>query len=100
MRSKLKFLPALVLLVLLAAPALAIFGPPSETFVGRVNFVQETNFSLITNDNRVVRIMIAQDRKLPPEVQLGVLVEVRAVQGEDQLWYLDKFERIQLQPNG
>ncbi len=100
MRSKLKFFSALVVLVLLAGPALAIFGPPSETFVGRVNFVQQTNFSLITKDNRVVRIMIAQDRKLPPEVQLGVVVEVRAVQGDDQLWYLDKFERIQLQPNG
>ena len=100
MRSKSLILASLLLLVALATPALAgLFGPPTETFKGRVNFLQMTNFTLLTEDNRMVRIMVPRDRKVPPEVQVGVMVEVAAVQGSDQLWYLDKFERIQLQPN-
>ncbi len=98
MRSK-SILLASLLLVALIGPALALFGPPTETFKGRVNFLQATNFTLLTDDNRMVRIMVPTDRRVPPEVQLGVVVEVLAVQGQDQLWYLDKFERIQLQPN-
>jgi hypothetical protein len=99
MRSKSLLLASLLILITLVAPASALFGPPTETFTGRVNFLQQTNFTLLTNDNKLVRILVPGDRKVPPEVQLGVVVEVLAVQGNDQLWYLDKFERIQLQPN-
>lgn len=99
MRSKTMILASLLLLLALVAPASALFGPPTETFKGRVNFLQATNFVLITDAGQMVRIMVPQDKRVPAEVQLGVVVEVTAVQGSDQLWYLDKFERIQLQPN-
>lgn len=99
MRAKSPLIHILFLLVLCAGPALALFGPPSETFKGRVNFLQATNFSILTDDNRLVRIMVAQDRQVPAEVQLGVKVEVKAVQGEDGLWYLDKFKKIELLPS-
>lgn len=99
MRSKTLILASLLLLVALMAPASALFGPPTETFKGRVNFLQATNFTMLTDDNKLVRIMVPRDRTIPAEVQLGVVVSVRAVLGSDQLWYLDKFERIQLQPN-
>lgn len=99
MRSKSIALVSLFLLVALIGPASALFGPPTETFKGRVNWMQATNFTLLTEQNKLVRIMVPRDKRLPAEVQLGVLVEVTAVQGQDQLWYLDKFERIQLQPN-
>lgn len=99
MRSKTFSLLAMLLLVALLAPASALFGPPTATFKGRVNFLQPTNFTLLTDDNKLVRIMVPRDKTVPAEVQLGVVVHVAAVQGSDQLWYLDKFERIQLQPN-
>lgn len=99
MRSKTLLLTSLLLLLTLVAPASALFGPPTETFKGRVNFLQATNFVLMTDGGQMVRIMVPQEKRLPAEVQLGVVVEVTAVQGSDQLWYLDKFERIQLQPN-
>lgn len=99
MRSKTNLIAGLLLLVALMAPASAgLFGPPTQTFQGRVNYIQPTNITLLTNDSKMVRIM-TRDRKVPAEVQIGVVVKVRAVLGEDQLWYLDKFERIQLQPN-
>jgi hypothetical protein len=99
MRSKSILIASLLILVALMGPASALFGPPTETFKGRVNFLQATNFTLLTEGNQLVRILVPRDKRIPAEVQLGVLVEVLAVQGDDQLWYLDKFERIQLQPN-
>lgn len=98
MNAKTKVI-ALLLLLAIAAPALALFGPPTKTFKGRVNFIQPTNFTMMTDRNTLVRIMVAQDRRVPTEVQLGVKVEVKAVQGNDGLWYLDKFEKIELQPS-
>ena len=98
MRSKTPILVSLLLLIALIAPASALFGPPTETFKGRVNFLQATNFTLIGGDNKMVRIMVPRDKKVPPEVQLGVVVEVTAEWGDDQQWHLDKFEHIYLQP--
>ena len=98
MRSKSPILAILLLLFCCAAPAVAIFGPPTERFTGRINFLQKTNFTLLTDQNKLVRIMVAMDRQVPAEVQLGVKVKVKAVQGNDGRWYLDKFEEIQLQP--
>lgn len=99
MRSKLSILLGILVLVLLSAPVAALFGPPTQTFVGRINFIQPTNFTLLSEQNQMVRILVPRDKRLPAEVQLGVVVQVRAVLGEDQQWYLDQFERIQLQPN-
>lgn len=99
MRGKTPIISILLLLMLGAAPALALFGPPTETFKGRVNFIQQTNFTLLTDENKLVRIMVAQDRSVPPTVQLGVKVEVKAVQGDDGLWYLDEFKKIELLPS-
>ncbi len=99
MRSKSVIMTGLLLLALLISPAAAIFGPPTQVFKGRVNFIQATNFTLITNDNQIVRILVdAEKTRIPSEVQLGVEVEVRAVQGEDQRWYLEEFEKINLTP--
>jgi len=98
MRAKTPIVALFFLLVLCAAPALALFGPPTQTFSGRVNFMQPTNFTILTDDSKMVRIMVAQDRTVPPQVQLGVLVSVKAVLGQDGRWYLDKFEKIGLQP--
>lgn len=93
-------LAVLILLLALVLPAAAgLFGPPRTTYKGYVNFLQATNFTILTANNQVARVIVPSDRKIPPEVQLGVYVEVSAVQGSDQLWYLDKFTRIQLQPN-
>lgn len=99
MRGKTSMISILLMLVLCAAPSLALFGPPTETFKGRVNFIQQTNFTLLTQDNRLIRIMVAQDRTVPTTVQLGVKVEVKAVQGDDGLWYLDEFKKIELLPS-
>lgn len=99
MRAKSPLIVILLFLTLFASPALALFGPPTETFKGRVNFLQATNFSLLTDDNKLVHIMVAQDRRIPAEVQLGVRVEVKAVQAEDGMWYLDKFKKIELLPS-
>ena len=90
---------AIVLLILIcAAPSVAIFGPPTKNFKGRVNFIQPTNFTILTDDSQFIRIMVASDRKVPTEVQVGILVEVKAVQGNDGRWYLDKFKKIGLTP--
>jgi hypothetical protein len=100
MRSESTILVAMLLLLALVVPASAgLFGPTTETFKGRVNFLQQTNFTLLTDNNQLVRILVARDKRVPAEVQLGVLVEVTAVLGTDRQWYLDKFEKIQLQPN-
>ncbi len=99
MRAKTLNLASLLLLLALIVPAAALFGPPSATYRGRVSYMQPTNFVLMGDRGETIRIMVPRDRKVPPEVQLGVLVEVDAVQGNDSLWYLDKFTRIQLQPN-
>lgn len=99
MRAKLPlFAIMLTIFLCAAAPTLALFGPPSQVFRGRVNFIQLTNITLLTEESQLVRIMVASDRTVPPEVQLGVVVEVKAVQGKDGLWYLDKFEKIELTP--
>lgn len=99
MRAKSPILAILLFLMLCAGPVLALFGPPTETFKGRVNFLQATNFSILTDSNQLVRIMVAQDRSVPPQVQLGVKVEVKAVQGQDGFWYLDEFKKIELMPS-
>lgn len=101
MRSKSYFLIGLLVLAFLvpATAQLNIFGPPELLIKGRVNFIQPTNFTVLTDDNQIVRVLVdAEKQQLPAEVQLGVLVEVRAVQGEDKLWYLKGFEKIQLTP--
>lgn len=98
-RSKPQILLGLLLVLALLAPASAgLFGPPTQVFKGRVNFVQATNFTVLTDQNTIIRIMVLKGERLPAELQLGVKVEVKAVLGEDKLWYLDKFEKIQLQP--
>lgn len=99
MRSKTLTLASLLLLLALVVPAAALFGPPTATYRGRVTYMQPTNFMLMGDRGESIRIMVPRDRKVPPEVQLGVLVEVETVQGNDKQWYLDKFRRIQLQPN-
>ncbi len=97
--SKPKILLGLLLVLALLAPASAgLFGPPTQVFKGRVNFIQPTNFTVLTDKNDMIRIMVFKGEKLPAELQLGVQVEVKAVQGQDKLWYLDKFEKIHLQP--
>lgn len=98
MRAKLPIATLLLAILFLAAPTVALFGPPSYVFKGRVNYIQPSNFTLLTDDAKMVRIMVAMDRKIPTELQLGVKVEVKAVQGTDGLWYLDKFEKIELYP--
>ncbi len=99
MRSKTSLLVGLLLLLALLAPASAgLFGPPTEVFKGRINFLQQTNFTVLTENNQLVRILVQSGQRVPAEVQLGVQVEVKAIQGPDRLWYLDKFEKIQLQP--
>lgn len=99
-RSKPKLLLGLLLVLTLLAPASAgLFGPPSYVFKGRVNYIQPTNFTLLTDDNQMYRIMIFKGERLPAEIQLGVQVEVKAVQGQDSLWYLDKFEKVKLLPS-
>ena len=98
MRAKLPLFAIMLTILFCAAPTLALFGPPSQVFRGRVNFIQPTNITLLTEQSQLVRIMVASDRSVPPEVQLGVVVEVKAVQGNDGLWYLDKFEKIELTP--
>lgn len=99
MRSKTFIVTGLLLLALIVAPAAAIFGPPTQVFKGRINFIQPTNFTLLTTDNQIVRILVdAEKQRIPSEVQLGVEVEVRAVQGEDERWHLEEFEKIKLTP--
>lgn len=98
MRTKLPFLAVLITVLLCTGSALALFGPPTQVFKGRVNFIQPTNFTLLADNNQMVRVIVPANRELPVEVQLGVKVEVKAVQGHDGLWYLDKFKKIELQP--
>lgn len=90
----------ILLLIALVAPATAgLFGPPTATVKGRINFIQPTNFTVLTDSSQIVRIMVASDKKIPPQIQLGVYVELTAILGQDNQWYLDKFDRVQLQPN-
>lgn len=86
-------------LAVFAAPASAwLFGPPTETFEGVVNYIQPTNFTMLAANNQLIRVIIPADKKVPTEVQIGVKVKVVAIQGENKLWYLDHFEAISLQP--
>lgn len=98
MFSKKSILAILLVLVACAGPSLALFGPPSAKFEGRVNFIQSTNFTILGDNNSLIRIMVTADRQIPPQVQLGVKVVVKAIQGQDGLWYLDKFEAIETLP--
>ena len=98
MNAKTKVIVMLLLLAI-ATPAMALFGPPTETFKGRINFIQQTNFTLLTEDSQLIRIMVNRDQRVPAEVQLGVKVEVKAVQGDDGQWYLKEFEKIELLPS-
>lgn len=98
MRAKQSIAVILLALLICAVPALALFGPPTKTFRGRINFVQQTNFTIMLDSNEFVRILVAEDRSVPAEVQVGVTVEVKAVQAEDGQWYLDKFKKIDLLP--
>lgn len=99
MRAKSSIAVLFLVVLFCAGPALALFGPPTQTFKGRVNFIQPTNFSILTADNQLVHILVSQDRKIPSQVQLGVRVEVKAVLASNGLWYLDKFKKIELQPS-
>lgn len=99
MRAKQSIAIILLALLICAGPALALFGPPTKTFRGRINFVQQSNFMVMLDSNEFVRIMVAQDRMVPPEVQVGVMVEVKAVQADDGQWYLDEFKKIELLPS-
>ena len=99
MRAKQSIAVILLALLICAGPALALFGPPTRTLRGRINFVQQSNFVVMLDTNEFARIMVAQDRRVPPEVQVGVMVEVKVVQAEDGQWYLDKFEKIALLPS-
>ncbi|MFA5505932.1 MAG: hypothetical protein WC314_02725 [Vulcanimicrobiota bacterium] len=98
MRAHKSIVFLLLAVLLCAGPALALFGPPTRTLTGRINFVQESNFIVMMGANEFVRVMVAQDRKVPPEVQVGVIVEVEIVQAEDGQWYLNKFNKIGLLP--
>lgn len=88
----------LLVLALLTPAAAGLFGPPSMVFKGQINFIQPTNFTVLAPNNVIVRIMVPTSQRIPAEVQLGVRVEVKAILGQDGLWYLDKFEKIELQP--
>ena len=100
MRNQKPFLAILLLtLMMCAAPSVALFGPPSKTFKGRINFIQETNFTIMVGNSELIRIMVPQDRTIPSQVQLGVKAEFKAVQGRDGFWYLDKFKKIGLAPS-
>jgi len=94
-----------LLLILIAVPAAALFGPPKVRVEGVVNSIHPlnaqnpTNFTILTHENQLFHVMVEQGKVVPSEVQLGVRVRVKAVQGDDGLWYLDKFEKIELLPN-
>lgn len=94
-----KALLAGLCLLLLAGPAAALFGPPSAIIIGRVNFMAPTNFTILTKNNEMYRVMIPRDKGIPVDVQLGTRVQVRVVQGTDGQWYLDNFEKIERQPS-
>ena len=97
MRNKKPFLAILLLtLMICAAPTLALFGQSTKTFKGRINFLQETNFTLMIGNSELIRVMVPQSRPVPSEVQLGVKVEVKVIKGRDGFWYLDKFKKIGL----
>ena len=98
MRAKNSIATILLVLLICATPALALFGPPSKTLMGTINFVQQTNFVVMLGPNDFVRVLVAEDRRVPPEVQVGVYVEVKIVQAEDGQWYLDEFKQIDLLP--
>ncbi len=87
---------AVMLSVLTAAPSLALFGPPSDTWEGTVNYIQPTNFTLITSDAQMYRVMLTPEQKLPSEVQLGTPVRVVVIQADNGYWFLDHFEKIGL----
>ena len=98
MRAKQSIAVILLAILICAGPALALFGPPTMTLRGRINFVQQSNFVVMLDTNEFARIMVAQDRRVPPEVQVGGMVEVKVVQAEDGLWYLDKFQKVETLP--
>lgn len=88
----------LALLAVVALPSQALFGPPTETFTGVVNFIQQTNFTVLLEGNSIVRIKVPSNMELPSSVQVGTVVSVKAELGEDNAWYLQKFERIESLP--
>ena len=97
MRNQKPFLAILLLtLMMCAAPTMALFGQSTKTFKGRINFIQETNFTLMIGNSQLIRVMVSQDRVVPSEVQLGSKVEVKVIKGRDGFWYLDKFKKIGL----
>ena len=86
-------------LAVFAAPASScLFRPPTETFVGVINYIQPTNFTLLAANNQLIRVIVPAGKEVPTEVQVGVKVSVVAVQADNKLWYLDHFESISLQP--
>lgn len=99
MSAKKSIVAILLLLLACAGPSLAIFGPPTATITGRVNFIQATNFTVLGDNNELVRIMVTADKKIPPQVQLGVRVVVKAVLGQDGQWYLEKFKKVETLPS-
>ncbi len=98
MSAKRSLLAIFLILLACAGPSLALFGPPTATYTGRVNFIQANNFTVLTDNNELFRVMVPPDKRLPAEVQLGIKVVVKAVQGQDGLWYLDKFQKIETLP--
>ena len=61
-------------------------------------FIQANNFTILSDNNELFRVMVPPDKRLPAEVQLGIKVVVKAVQGQDGLWYLDKFQKVETLP--
>ncbi len=94
-----KALLAGLCLLLLAGPAAALFGPPTAVITGRVNFMAPTNFTILTQQNKMYRVMVPRDKGVPVDLQLGTRVQVLVVQGSDGQWYLDRFEKIERQPS-
>lgn len=89
----------LLVFLLCTSQAYALFGGSnSETVQGRINSIQNSNFTITTSQNQFLRILVTQDRAIPAELQLGVEVRVKIKQGRDGFWYLDKFREIKLTP--
>lgn len=94
-----KFVILTLLLGVLAIPSQAfLFGPNKKTFKGVVNFIQPTNFTLMTPQNTLLRVIVPQDKSVPTNVMVGTVVEVKCVEGEDKQWYLDEFKKIESLP--
>ena len=89
----------LLLAFCLLAPASAdLFGPPTQKVAGIVNSTQPNSFTILQSGNRVIRILVRAGERLPSEVQLGMKVEAKIVQGSDRVWYLDSFTAVETSP--